>query len=88
MNIVITPKKLSGKVAVPPSKSMAHREIICASLAEGKSRIANIAYSDDIIATISCMRSLGAYIKDNPDNIEVDGHAEKRTSYIVFECNE
>ena len=88
MNIVITPKKLSGKVAIPPSKSMAHREIICASLAEGKSRIANIAYSDDIIATISCMRSLGAYIKDNPDNIEVNGHAEKRTSYIVFECNE
>lgn len=88
MNIVITPKKLSGKAIVPPSKSIAHREIICASLAEGKSRIANVAYSDDIIATIGCMRALGAYIKDNPDNIEVEGHSERRTSYLVLDCNE
>lgn len=88
MNITITPKKLCGSVVAPPSKSMAHREIICASLAEGMSRIANISYSDDIIATIGCMRALGAYIKDNPDNIEVDGNREKMTSYLVLDCNE
>lgn len=88
MNIKITPKKLKGKVVVPPSKSMAHREIICASLSEGKSNIANLAYSDDIIATIKCMRALGAYIKDNPDNIEVEGNTQKMTSYLVMDCNE
>ena len=33
--VKITPTKLSGVVQVPPSKSLAHRAIICASLAKG-----------------------------------------------------
>lgn len=88
MNITITPSKLKGQVRIPPSKSLAHREIICASLSEGESRIENLAYSDDIIATIRCMRALGACIKDNPDNIDVKGNSQKSDSYIVFDCNE
>ena len=40
--VKITPTKLKGKVQVPPSKSLAHRAIICASLAKGISRIDNI----------------------------------------------
>lgn len=88
MNIVITPRKLNGQVRIPPSKSMAHREIICASLSEGESRIENLAYSDDIIATIKCMRALGAYIKDNPDNLDVKGISRGQDSYLVLDCNE
>lgn len=88
MNITITPSKLKGQVRIPPSKSLAHREIICASLSEGESRIENLAYSDDIIATIRCMRALGACVKDNPDNIDVKGNSQKSDSYIVFDCNE
>lgn len=88
MNIAITPTKLKGQVRIPPSKSMAHREIICASLADGESRIENLAYSDDIIATIKCMRALGAYIKDNPDNLFVKGNSQRQNSYLVFDCNE
>ena len=41
-NIKITPNKLKGKVNIPPSKSMAHRAIICAALSKGKSVIDNI----------------------------------------------
>ena len=41
MAIKITPHQLSGGIAVPPSKSMAHRAIICASLAQGRSVITN-----------------------------------------------
>ena len=61
MKVKIYPSKCSGEVTLPPSKSMAHRAIICASLANGKSKIENIAYSDDIIATIQGMRKLGYY---------------------------
>ena len=39
MTIQITPHKLKGIVNVPPSKSMAHRAIICSSLARGRSVI-------------------------------------------------
>ena len=62
MNVILTPTKLKGDVIIPPSKSLSHRAIIAASLAEGKSKISNIIYSEDIIATIEAMEALGAHI--------------------------
>ena len=47
-------------VPAPPSKSMAHRHLICAALAEGESIIRNVAFSEDVLATIDCLRALGA----------------------------
>ncbi len=57
--VVIVPKKLSGSLTVPPSKSAAHRFLICASLSSGESRIENVDLSQDISATISAARALG-----------------------------
>lgn len=59
-NLTIRPSQLSGKVRVPPSKSMAHRAIICALLSDGVSRIDNVELSDDIIATCRAIEALGA----------------------------
>ena len=57
--VKIYPGALSGIVNVPSSKSMGHREIICAALAQGISIIDNISMSDDIKATLRCLKSLG-----------------------------
>jgi len=73
MNVVITPTKLNGRVAVPPSKSQAHRLIIAAGLAEGESVISNVAYSQDIEATIACMTELGAQFTREGDTLTVQG---------------
>ena len=51
-NCKIYPGKLKGDVKIPPSKSMAHRAVICAALSDGICKVTNIDYSDDIIATI------------------------------------
>ena len=51
--MIICPSKAKGTVTAPPSKSMAHRHIICAALADGSSIIRNIDLSDDIMATLS-----------------------------------
>lgn len=61
--LVIKPAGLTGEVYIPPSKSMAHRAIFCASLAEGRSVIDNIEMSDDILSTCQAVISLGAEIK-------------------------
>ena len=53
----IYPSSCHGNVLIPPSKSMAHRAIICASLASGISRIDNVTYSQDILTTIEGMRA-------------------------------
>ena len=65
--------RLMGNVKVPPSKSMAHRAIICASLSEGVSKIENIDFSDDIIATMEAMKALEAKIYQNKNYIESSG---------------
>ena len=57
--VKIYPGALSGIVNVPSSKSMGHREIICAALAQGISVIDNISMSDDIKATLRCLKALG-----------------------------
>ena len=62
MTVTILPSKANGKIEAPPSKSMAHRLLICAGLAGGTSVIQNIDFSEDILATIDCLRALGTEI--------------------------
>lgn len=87
----IYPSKLKGEVKIPPSKSMAHRGIICAALSDGFCKIENIAYSDDIIATIEAMNALGANIIKHKDYIEVMGiykNSKEIGKNRVIDCNE
>ncbi|VYU34992.1 3-phosphoshikimate 1-carboxyvinyltransferase [Clostridium tertium] len=91
MNIEVLNTKLEGKVKIPPSKSMAHRGIICASLSSGISVIDNIDYSDDINATIDAMISLGASIDKKNDKLTITGafHKDaKRNATRIVNCNE
>ena len=48
MNLTIHPRPLSGTLRVPSSKSMTHREIIAAALAEGVSEVTGVNWSQDI----------------------------------------
>ena len=92
-NYKVTPTKLKGEVKIPPSKSMAHRAVICAALGDGISKIRNIDFSDDIIATISAMRALGAVITEMDGYLEVKGINYKEIDVVrdyerVVDCNE
>ena len=90
-DLKLVPSKLKGEVKIPPSKSMAHRAIICAALSDGLCIIENIDYSDDIIATIDAMNSLGARIVKHKDYIEVIGaygSDEKAKESRIIDCNE
>ena len=60
MNVLIQPGTARGSVAAPPSKSMAHRLLICAALAEGESLVRGVDPSQDILATADCLTALGA----------------------------
>lgn len=73
MKVSITPSKARGRIEAPPSKSMAHRMLICAGCAEGTSVIRNIDFSEDILATIDCLRALGAKITCGDRSVTVRG---------------
>ena len=66
MNIRIKPSHLKGTVTAPPSKSYAHRLLICAALSGGSSVVHGISRSDDILATLDCIDALGTH--DTLDN--------------------
>ena len=67
------PSIARGTVAAPPSKSMAHRLLILAALAEGESRIESPGSSDDVLATADCLRTLGAEIDVSEDGARIRG---------------
>ena len=89
---IIKTDKLIGEVTPPPSKSILHRYIIATSLAKGISKIENISYSDDIIATIEAMEKLGAKIEKKDNYLLIDGSKTFDKKYLnnnaEIDCNE
>ena len=72
MIVRITPSSAAGRVKAPPSKSMAHRLLICGALSS-KSVISGVAFSDDIKATLYCLDALGAKISVENDTVTIGG---------------
>ena len=76
-----------GIVKAPPSKSMAHRYIICAGLCDKVSTISNVDYSEDIKATIDCIKALGAKVDVGESFVSIDGR-ETVIQKILKNANE
>ena len=60
--ITIKPSIASGKVMVPPSKSYTHRLLIAAALSNSDVEVKNVVLSNDIKATLNCLKTLGKTI--------------------------
>lgn len=87
---IIKADKLVGELSPPPSKSVLHRYIITSSLAKGVSKIENISFSEDIIATIEAMKKLGAKIEQKENYLLIDGSDtfKNLNENIEIDCNE
>ena len=87
---IIKADKLVGELSPPPSKSVLHRYIIASSLAKGVSKIENISFSEDIIATIEAMKKLGAKIEQKDNYLLIDGSDtfKNLNENIEIDCNE
>lgn len=91
MDVKITPRRLSGVVTPPPSKSLAHRWILAAALAAGTSVVKNVAFSEDIEATLRCMEALGASWETREDSLQIAGIGGERRPFgdlPQFDCGE
>jgi len=62
MHLIIHPRLLSGSITVIPSKSQAHRLLICAAFADSETKLICPETNRDIEATAACLRALGADI--------------------------
>jgi 3-phosphoshikimate 1-carboxyvinyltransferase len=67
-------KALTGSVPVPSDKSIGHRAVLLASLANGKSRITSFSRGEDNVSTANAMRAMGVIIEDvGPTELRVTG---------------
>ena len=90
MTATFQPCKLSGTIDAPPSKSMAHRCLIGAALSGQVCTLSGVDYSEDILASIDCLRSLGAKITADGDRVTVDPADFMKPDAVnaVLECRE
>ena len=65
-----------GCVKIPPSKSAAHRQVLCAALSRGKCEVSNVDMSEDIKATVAAVTALGAKV-----------HFEEETAALTIDAS-
>lgn len=87
-SIKLFPANLTGEIDIPPSKSLTHRALICASLSKGRSVITNVIFSDDILATIASLEHIGAKFIIEGNTVVVQGVKKLKYDGDVINCNE
>jgi 3-phosphoshikimate 1-carboxyvinyltransferase len=79
-------KKLRGSITPPPDKSISHRAIMLASIADGKSIVRNFLRAEDTMSTLNAFRKLGVKIEDKGKKIIIGGkgiHGLKEPADII-----
>lgn len=71
-------------VAVPGSKSIANRALVCAALADGTTELTNVPDGDDTIAMLACLRALGLGAELRRDRVTLTGGGGARTEPAVL----
>ncbi len=76
---VIVPKGrgFRGELTVPGDKSIGHRALMVAALAQGKSQLRRFPQSDDLMSTLSCVRALGVDCEFSRSTLSVTGKGLK-----------
>ncbi len=68
MKVKVLPNSISGVIKIPPSKSYAHRILICACLSSEECVVQNLVLNNDIVATMNVLKEIGAKIVNIGEN--------------------
>ena len=71
MKVTIKKSSPIGTLYAPPSKSYTHRYLIASMLSGNESVISNVYFSDDVLATLSCVASFGRAYKKDENSITI-----------------
>lgn len=71
MDITIQPEKLSGALQAIPSKSQAHRLLICSAFSDKPTKLICPETNEDIEATADCLRAIGATVSRTKEGYEI-----------------
>ncbi len=88
MTVTIHPGAAHGAVSAPPSKSCGHRMLLCSALASGESVIKGISQSQDMLATMDCIRAMGGQCRLEGDRAYVTGTGGRAAESAAYPCRE
>lgn len=88
MRLTINKSIANGTITVPPSKSYAHRLLIAAAFSNKESIVKNIELSNDIIATINCLKTLGYVLNYKDNQITISKSNLELSNTLEFNCLE
>ncbi len=97
MRVKIEKSTAEGAVIAPPSKSLAHRLMIACALSQEGGKVVGISDSEDMAATLDCIKTLGISSQKNGDivtfkreceNAENNAYADCLKNTKVFDCRE
>ena len=80
MKVKIKQGVAKGEITAPPSKSYAHRLLISSALSNGKCKVSNVAFNNDILETLNCLKNLGADYKINQNSVEFLGWKSQKSN--------
>lgn len=87
MTVTISKGVAAGRMTAPPSKSMAHRYLICGAMSD-KSTVKGLDFSKDITATLSCLKALGAEVAVTGDTVNLGKIDFTKAPTDILDCNE
>jgi len=85
---IIIPKqpKYKLEINIPGDKSISHRSVLFNAIAHGRARIKNLLMGHDVLATIDCLRKLGADIAIDDDGCTVNGTGLLKPPSSPLDC--
>ena len=87
MKLLITPSRPRKSICAPPSKSFAHRALICAALSERECTVKLTSVSQDIEATLRAISAIGAKVEAADGEIQITPIANAPESTVI-DCGE
>ena len=87
MKAILHPIKMGGKVNSIPSKSYAHRMLLCAMLSNEEVELFGVTGSKDMEATINCIHALAGEVLVKPNKYVIKPVKKERKD-IVLDCIE
>src|SRR2546423_1173200 len=86
--IVEPAKRVGGRLRVPGDKSIAHRALMLAAMAQGESAISGLPDGEDVRATVACLRGLGGRVRRGSDVAEIAGAGLRSfaTPHGILDC--
>ncbi len=85
---ILSPSRLTGTVQAPPSKSAAHRALICAALSRGVCQVKNISASQDMQATLRAVRAMGIHAELEHDSVSLSPAQIQPDLPVTVDCGE